>query len=324
MLRSALLLASALILSGTAVAHAQHDHAAAGGAMTAAMRAQLDELAAAVRRYGDIELARREGWKPFGGDEPLMGQHWYNPAGPDYVGHDVRLDFNRPSLLMYSEVGGRMVLTGVAYTVRLRSGEAPPEGFAGTADRWHVHDFAKAVAAATETRPLLRWLANMWLDANYRRHGDDRARVSMVHAWVTLPNPDGVFADFNRTLPYLKLGLPVEWSRGASVEAARGLDLATRNGCAEVADGRLWIAAASDGQKRAIRAACDQEAAAVRGALGQGPAAANAAGEMAWWRFDALWTRMLTPEQRDRVAAMGEHGPHATEASGRMGTGHAH
>jgi len=33
------------------------------------------------------------------------------------------------------------------------------------------------------------------------RGGDNRGRVATVHAGVTLPNPDGIFADTNRTAP---------------------------------------------------------------------------------------------------------------------------
>ena len=267
---------------------------------------QLAEVREAVQRYRDFDVAKREGWKSFGGDEPLMGRHFYNESAPDYVAGD-ELDFSRPNNVMYTEIDGRMVLTGVAFVVRLGDEEPLPEGFAGDADRWHVHDFVRAIEAATEERPLIRWLANRWLDANYRDKGDDRGRLAMVHAWVTLDNPDGVFADYNRTVPYLKLGLPTTYWQSASVDAARGLNLATEGACS-AQDGTLWIADASEAQKRAIREACEAAGQTVRAALGKGKAAVNRAGEQAWSAFDRTWQTTLTPVQRDRIAAMSEHG----------------
>lgn len=289
----------------------------AAAAVPPAAQAQLEEVAASVQHYQDIEAAKAEGWKPFGGDEPLMGQHWYHPEGPDYASPNARLDFARPSNLMYTEIGGRMVLTGVSFNVRLAPGERMPEGFAGRADSWHVHDFEKAIAAATETRPLLRWLAQGWIDANYRAKGDDRGRIAMVHAWVTLPNPDGVFADHNRTLPYLKLGLPARWSDGASASAARGLHLATPKGCADVLDGAIWIADTGRARAKQLRSACAEAAAHVReGLASKDKARVNTMAEHGWAMFSAARDRILTPEQKARIAAMTEHGPEAS--------GHAH
>ncbi len=269
--------------------------------------AQLDELRDAVSGYRDFSVAEREGWKSFGGDEPLMGKHYYNEGAPDYVAGDA-LDFSRPNNLMYTEIDGRNVLTGVAFVVRLGEGEPVPEGFAGDMDRWHVHDFFEAINAATQERPILGFIANWWLDQNYRNKGDDRGRLAMVHAWVTMDNPDGIFVDFNRTVPYRKLGLPDSYWQGASENAARGLNLATRSG-REAIDGTLWIATVDKDQERALKSACEDAAEPVRTAISRGgKAQINAAGERAWAEFDAVWERVLTPAQKARVAAMSEHG----------------
>jgi hypothetical protein len=285
----------------------------ASAAVAPAAQVQLAHVEAAVQRYRDFEVAKREGWKAFGGDEPLMGQHWYHPKGPDYQSSAARLDFARPSNLMYTEIGGRIVLTGVSFNVRLAPGERLPQGFAGSADTWHVHDFEKAIAAATETRPLLRWLAQSWIDANYRNKGDDRGRVAMVHAWVTLPNPDGVFADHNRTVPYLKLGLPAAWASGASKEAARGLHLATVRGCADTVDGAIWIADTGRAKAKALRQACAEAAAHVREGLAtRDPRQVNAMAEHGWAIFTQARDRLLTPEQKARIAALTEHGAEAS------------
>lgn len=275
---------------------------------------QLAELVEGIAPYRDFAEAKRRGWKQFGGeDEPLMGEHWFRENGPDYV-HGMSIDWSQPSNLMYTDIGGRKVLTGVAYTVRLGPGEPLPAGFDGPNDKWHVHDFEKAIAAALQDRPILRWLANGWLDRNYRSKGDNRGRIAMVHAWVTIPNPDGVFADYNRTLPYLKLRLPAAYAEGASVAAAKGLNLATTNGCRDGIDGGLWIANVGGKTTKRLKTACAAAAAHVREGLATGnKARINEMGEHGWHMFDAAWRRELTPAQRQRIAAMSEHGDHGAE-----------
>jgi hypothetical protein len=131
----------------------------------------------------------------------------------------------------------------------------------------------------------------------------------MVHAWVTLPNPDGVFADHIRTLPYLKLGLPVNWASGASKNAARGLHLATPKGCADTLDGAIWIADTGRAKAKALRQACAEAAAHVREGLKSGePRQVNAMAEHGWAMFAQARDRILTPEQKARIAALTEHG----------------
>jgi hypothetical protein len=86
-----------------------------------------------------------------------------------------------------------------------------------------VHDFQHAVGAALKDRPLLRWMAQNWVFGPMHAKGDHRIRLAMVHVWVGVPNPDGPFADHNRVLPYLKLGLPAAFASGGSLNAAKGL-----------------------------------------------------------------------------------------------------
>jgi hypothetical protein len=301
-----------LAVAAAATAHNGVDHTREK--ISARAQEQLAQLADGIRPYHDFAEAKRRGWRQFGGeDEPLMGEHWFRPVGPDYVA-GMPIDWSQPSNLMYTDIAGRKVLTGVAYTVRLAPGEPVPAGFDGPNDKWHVHDFEKAIAAALQDRPILRWLANGWIDRNYRSKGDNRGRVAMVHAWVTIPNPDGVFADYNRTLPYLKLGLPAAHAEGASVAAAKGLNLATADGCKDGIDGGLWIANVDRRTTKRVKAACADAAAHVRQGLATGDKARiNRMGEHGWRMFDAAWRRELTPAQRERIAAMSEHGDHEAE-----------
>ena len=279
---------------------------------------QLNTVQTSVARYQQFDIAEREGWKKFGGDSPLMGEHWYltpDKGGLDYQGRQP-LDFSRPSNLMYTWINGKRVLTGVSFNVRLAPGEAVPDGFAGDADVWHVHDFRQAVEEATRERPLIRWLANGWMNSNW----GSRGRLAMVHVWTgPIPNPDGPFAQQNRAIPYAKLGLPIAFASGASLEAAKGLNLATDSGCAETIDGGMWIANASGRTKRSLHQACQSAAEHVRPALAsRDKARINSMAEHAFAMFDAAWNRELTPEQRRRIASISEHSSHAGKAMDHM------
>lgn len=309
-------LTAALAFAGAPAAAQQHHHhhapAVPPGA-SAELSRELELVRSATARYRDFEVARREGWTKFGGDTPLMGEHWSPPRGTPEQQPGQPLDLTRPSNLQYAVINGRRELVGVSYIVRLHPGEPLPEGFAGAGDLWHVHDAEAIVAAATEERPLVGWLVGGWLDDTWRRDG--RTRLAMAHAWVWEPNPDGMFQDDHRVLPYLRVGLPREFARGGSREAALGLNLAAPNGCAEAVDGELWIAKAGAERSRRIRAACRRAAERVAAVLAArpGPAELNREAAAAWRKLDSERRRTLTPRQLERIAVMTEHGP-----------GHAH
>ena len=271
--------------------------------------AQIDQVRQAAKQWEDFDHAKKTGWRAFGHEEPLMGQHYYNPKEPDYVaGQD--LDFSRPNNLMYAESDGRMTLTGVAFVVRIGADDPVPAGFAGPEDTWHVHDFVAAINAATEKRPLMRGVAKWWLNDNYFKKGDNRYRLAMVHVWTQHPNPDGVFADFDRTLPYRRACLPASWSEGGSVETARGVNMATDKGCENTLGGQAWIAHLSRAQKRQLLRECEHSASAIRAALPLGRDALNETARSAWNDYRELYDRIVTAEQKQRLAAMTEHSHH--------------
>ena len=271
--------------------------------------AQIDQVRLAAEKWQDFDAAKKAGWKAFGGEEPLMGQHYYNDEAPDYVSGDA-LDFSQPNNIMFAEIDGKMTLTGVAFVVRIGADESVPAGFAGPLDEWHVHDMLSAVNAATEERPFIRTVAKWWLNDAYFSKGDDRYRLAMVHVWTVWKNPDGDFANYDRTLPYRKLALATEWADGASVDAARGLDLATNNGCGNQLDGHAWIANLSRKQKRLLRDACTRSADRVAHSLTLGADQLNQTAAASWRDYKAVFDAVLTPDQRRRIAAIVEHGTH--------------
>lgn len=297
-----LLAFAALPMRAAAQEHAHGHHAAtpSTAAESEALRAQVEAVRAATERYRDHANAVKDGFRLFGQEGPLMGEHWYRR---DLVGRP--LDLRRPSTLQYANIGGRKVLVGVAYSVYRRPGEPLPEGFAGADDHWHTHDVARLARAATADRPFLSWLVQRRIQRG-KVGPDGRNLLTMVHAWVWLDNPEGIFAQEHRALPYLRAGLPAEWAATGDSASAEGISLLAPGACrAEVSRmGRL--ARLDDGQSRAIVSACEQHAAQLRARIdgGGGAEAANAAAARAWNGYLLSRGRILRPEQASRMQAV--------------------
>jgi hypothetical protein len=293
----------ALLLALPAPAIAQHEHMAAHApaSMSAHESAELAAQVAAVRaataRYRDHANAVADGYRRFGQESPLMGEHWYRP---DMVGRP--LDLDHPSTLQYANIGGRKVLAGVAYTVYRHPGDPVPAGFAGSADAWHTHDMAHLADAATEDRPLLHRIVQRRI-RNGRVGPDGRSLLTMVHAWVWLDNPNGMFAQEHRALPYLRAGLPAAWANGAGDDAAQGVALLADGACAAEVKRTSQLARTDGAQNRLLASVCDQQAAQVRAALARRRDAAslNAAAARAWSGYETARDRILRPDQRARM-----------------------
>lgn len=325
-MKRSLLVATGAAALAAAAAGAQHAHhpappTAAALAQPASVQAQLAAVRAGIKRYEDFETARREGWKKFGGDGPLVGEHWYLPVqrgGVDYHSGQP-LDFTRPSSLMYTDIAGKKVLTGVTFNVRIGDGERVPEGFAGNQDVWHVHDFRAFFEAALADRPVARRFVQAMVDKRW----SGRQRLAMIHVWAgAMPNPDGVFAHYNRLVPYRKLGLPDSMADGATIAAARGLNLVTSDGCAVQIDGAARMAGVADAAKARLHRACSAAAAHVReGLASRDKASINRMAEHGWAMFDAAWNRELSAEQKARIAAITEH-DHPVPAQGEEARKH--
>jgi len=287
--------------------HAHDAHAGHAAAADPALQAQIEAVRAATARYRDHANAVKDGFRLFGQEGTLMGEHWYRRdlvRGP--------LDLRRPATLQYANIGGRKVLVGVAYSVYRRPGEPLPEGFAGAADHWHTHDVARLADAATRDRPMLHWLVQRRIEKGKVGPGG-RSLLTMVHAWVWLDNPDGTFAQQQRALPYLRAGLPAAWAAGGDTASAEGIQLVAPGACRGEVARMDRIARLDRAQARALAAACEQHAARLRTLVDpRGDAGAtNAAAARAWEGYLLARGRILRPEQSARIqtvmAAAMEH-----------------
>lgn len=280
--------------------HMMHTAATTSARDSAALRAQIEAVRAATARYRDHANAVKDGFRLFGQESPLMGEHWYRR---DLVG--ASLDLRHPSTLQYANIGGRKVLVGVAYSVYRRPGEPLPEGFAGAEDHWHTHDIAKLASAATADRPVLHWLVQRRIEKGKMGPGG-RSLLTMVHAWVWLDNPDGMFAQEQRALPYLRAGLPAAWAARGDSASAEGIQLLAPGACRGEVERTDRLARLDRAQKGALTGACEQHAARLRSLVGprSDPAAANAAAARAWTGYLLARGRILRPEQSARISTV--------------------
>ena len=268
--------------------------------------AQLEAVRAATERFRDHDVALAEGYELVGGDGPLMGEHWVRRDMTDRP-----FDMYKPSTLQYLKIEDEYVLTGVAYTVYRGTDEPLPDGFAGDADVWHLHDMMKISMTATEDRPLLRWITERRIAHGRTRWDQERPELTMVHAWTWLNNPDGVFAQEHRLIPYVRLGLPEAWGTGASADAAYGVALLGDEACGLEVRKTNFIAGTGWRQRRALTIACSDAEAAVYDALSDvdpsdeteaAGEALNAVAQEAWQGYVERRAEILTAEQLARLA----------------------
>ena len=268
------------------------------------LQRQLEQVRQATERYRDHAAAVADGFKQFGADGPLMGEHWYHPERVK-----AELDLSSPSTLQYAWIGGQRELVGVAYTLYRRPEDPMPEGFVGKEDRWHVHDVTKLARAFSADRPLARFLVDLGIRRGRVGGGEGRTHLTMVHAWPWLDNPDGHFAQMHRALPYLRAGLPASYAEAADEDAAWGVSLLMVGSCRGEVQRLNFLAKLSADQRSRLGAACAAAESEVRAATTPGiePEALNAAASSAWRRYLDAQRRLLTTEQKERLAATVEH-----------------
>jgi hypothetical protein len=169
----------------------------------------LTEFAALARpsaeAFRDRSAAVAAGYRRVGMDFPSMGEHWLNTSLL-FLG---RFDIAKPAMLSYATIEGRPVLTGVVYALLLKPGELPPP-VPGGRGMWHDHSGTLDAESA--------------LPVHHGGKSDTSAtRFVVLHAWVGVPNPAGLFEADNWALPYARSGVPIP--DPMSIGAARALSL---------------------------------------------------------------------------------------------------
>jgi hypothetical protein len=148
---------------------------------------------AATERYRDQANAIADGYRRIGPDFPSMGEHWLSI--PLVVRGEV--DPLHPPILEYITVGGRPILAGVAYTQLVRDG-VPRARLPAPASAWHYH-----AGSVDEESFILSHAQN-----GGAMDSSGEPRIAVLHAWIWLENPAGLFATDNWALPWHRLGIP--------------------------------------------------------------------------------------------------------------------
>jgi hypothetical protein len=177
----AILLSFMLVVPSVVVAQSHDDmagmnmHHHAAQPLSAAAKRQIDSVAQRAAPLATTAAAASAGFHPVFGWIPTMGEHWVDRA---LMTRAKQVDLGAPSNLMFSKIGGRDSLVGVAYAYFAPVADsAPPRLFDG-APAWHEHP-------------------------NLAPPGE---RLVMLHVWL-VPSPDGAFAGTNPNLPFWAAGL---------------------------------------------------------------------------------------------------------------------
>ena len=200
--------------------HAHATHAApsarAPGPTVADEEAFLRAARAGTDRYHDIVNARADGYRRVGGELPSLGEHWV---------HNGRaladtLDPAAPPILVYATLGGRSTLAGVAYVRFIAPGDAYPPFPSSVTHAWHDHNGG----VDDEVLPLGHVGA---ASPAPEPSSPTRLRIAVMHAWIGIDNPAGVWTSENWGLAYARVGLaPTSGPGGADARALSLLDAA--------------------------------------------------------------------------------------------------
>jgi len=136
----------------------------AGEQLSPETRQELARLRQATARYHDLSQAVADGYVDIDVFVSGQGFHYLKPSLLDGT-----FEVEKPELLVYApNPQGVLRLVAVEYAVPVSLSATAPAGFTGDDDVWHVEpDFG------------------LWV----------------LHAWVWLNNPNGMFADFNPRVP---------------------------------------------------------------------------------------------------------------------------
>ncbi|MCH8894226.1 MAG: hypothetical protein IIB32_12070 [Chloroflexi bacterium] len=154
---------------------------------------QLDTVRQATEKYRDVEVALDDGYLISLQQTPNMGAHFvnldrkwdgvFNPAEPEF-------------LLYIQDEAEEWELVGTGFLLpTLLAGEDHPEAFVGPLDNWHVH-YSLCRGGRNEGSAT----AEECLESG----GNWAASVGwMIHAYVWVDNPLGVFGMWNSNIPPL-------------------------------------------------------------------------------------------------------------------------
>jgi len=177
--------------------------------LSAQQQRAVDSLAAeaarGAARYADRRVAASDGYRRIGPDFPGMGEHWLNT--PALL--SGKLDANRPTILIYANIGGVSKLLGVGFVTTTR-GDESANGAPGWPEVWHEH--SGLLSDESGVAPSVS--------------AHDGTHVWVLHAWTTLENPGGRFSPDNWALPFIRAELDVP----AHPDADAALALAMLNG----------------------------------------------------------------------------------------------
>ena len=202
---------AALVLCVCLTARApEAQQAASAGAATctaSALGSFVAQARSGTARYQDQDAAIADGYRVVGPDFPGMGEHWLNVG--ILLAH--QFDPAHPAILQYATVRGEPRLVGVVYALALLSNETPPEF--PPCHGWHDH------IGSVDDESLF--------DQQPSGHHGTGSRVAMLHAWVWLDNPDGLFASDNWVLPFIRVARVPPPALAGQTSAARALSLAS-------------------------------------------------------------------------------------------------
>jgi hypothetical protein len=141
--------------------------------LPASDRATIEKLLRSTRSLSRVEAASAANFAPQFGDIPTMGVHWISRTRmQDAVQADA------PDHLLFTRIGGRDSLVGIAYAFRGPVNAKVPTLFESPLAAWHDH-------------PGLG--------------GGSGNTLHMLHVWF-VPSPYGPFAGNNFLLPLLAAG----------------------------------------------------------------------------------------------------------------------
>ena len=155
---------------------------------------QLDTVRQATEKYQDVEVAVEDGYVVSPEQFPNMGAHFVN------LGRTIDGVFNpaEPEFLLYIRDAAQdweLVGTGFLLPTPL-VGEDHPEAFAGPLDNWHVH-YSLCLGGSANSRSATtaecREQGGTWLPS----------LGWMIHSYVWVDNPLGVFGMWNPNIPPL-------------------------------------------------------------------------------------------------------------------------